>query len=88
MNAIFCKRLPTYLLATVFGLWQLPANAIPKAAEDEDAQVTTGIDVARPKATPKPVKKEAGKKASSSAKGKPHGKTATSKKTKATSVKN
>ena len=83
MNAIFCKRLPIYLLASVFGLWQLPANALPKAAEDEDAQVATGTDVARPKVTQNTVKKEAEKKASSTAKGKSHGKISASKKTKA-----
>jgi len=82
MNAIFCKRLPIYFLTAVFSLWQLPASAIPKAAEDENAEVATGTDVARPKVTQNAVKKDVGKKVSSPTKGKPHGKASASKKPK------
>ena len=51
------------LVAAVFACCSLSAQAIPKAAEHEDAPVTTGADVLRPKPSTKAVvQKMAGKK--------------------------
>lgn len=52
-------------------LLSLPAQAIPKAAEHEDAAVALAPDVARPKASTKPLKKDVQKKSSAVAKPKP-----------------
>ncbi len=38
-------------------------RAMPKAAENEEAQVSRGADVARPKASAKPAKAQAGHRA-------------------------
>ena len=46
------------------------ALAMPKAAENEAAQVSHGADVARPKLSAKPAKPQAGVKNGASARGK------------------
>jgi hypothetical protein len=46
------------------------ALAMPKAAENEAAQVSHGADVARPKLSAKPAKPQAGGKSGAGAKGK------------------
>jgi len=56
-------RLLPILVATFFACCSLNAQAIPKAAEQEDAPVTTGADVVRPKPSTKAVaQKKASKK--------------------------
>jgi len=56
-------RLLPVLVATFFACCTLNAQAIPKAAEHEDAPVTTGADVVRPKPSTKVVaQKKASKK--------------------------
>ena len=52
-----------YAVATTLACCSLSAQAIPKVAEHEDAPVTTGADVLRPKPSTKAVaQKKAGKK--------------------------
>ncbi len=88
MNTISCKKLTIGLFATVLGAWQLPAHALPKAAENEEAPVVIAADVAKPKATSKkPTKKEVQKKALPAAKPKPHNPPPAPKKGKTTSEK-
>ena len=72
MNTNSRKKLAIAFFATVFGMWQLSAHALPKAAEHEDAPVVIAADVAKPKALSKPVKKEVQKKSPPAAKTKPH----------------
>ena len=56
--------LRSVLLAVLLSCFSLHSKAIPKAAEHEDAPVTTAADVARPKPSTKTVApKKAGKKA-------------------------
>jgi len=56
-------RLLPLLVTAVFACCSLNAQAIPKAAEQEDAPVTTGADVLRPKpSTRAVVQKKATKK--------------------------
>ncbi len=60
------------LLCLLFGLACCTegALAMPKAAENEDAQVSRGADLARPKMSAKPAKSKAGGRTSAAAKGK------------------
>lgn len=66
------RHLAIGLTAIACALWQAPASAIPKAAENEEAQVTTAPDVAKPKAAPSPAKKEVRKKSPPPAKKEPY----------------
>lgn len=75
---------PRFLAGIVLLLGATAANAIPKAAEHEDAPVIIAPDVAKPaKASAKPVKKTVHKKATPAAKTKPGKPAATAKKNKA-----
>lgn len=58
------------LVAAVFSFFSVESFAIPKAAEHEDAQVTTGADVARPKRSVVPTKPPATVKSKRGTKGK------------------
>ena len=67
------KHLLPWLVAATVSIFSGTALATPKAAEHEDAPVTLGADVARPKLsakTPKPAKQKVAKKARPAAKGK------------------
>lgn len=62
MTSRHLRFLPLFV-ATVFFCCSLSAQAIPKVAEQEDAPVTIGADVLRPKPSTKAVvQKKAGKK--------------------------
>lgn len=56
------QQLIPMLVAAAFAFGGSAAQATPKAAEQEDAPVTTGADVARPKPSAKPMAKTATKK--------------------------
>jgi hypothetical protein len=60
------------MLCLLFGLacCAQAALAMPKAAENEEAQVSHGADVARPKQSAKPAKPQVGGKSTAGAKGK------------------
>ena len=68
---VLLKLLPALIVSTCFSV----AHAIPKAAEDESAPVTTGADVAKPspaktlpkKSTPDKAKKSAKKRSTKAA---------------------
>ena len=71
------------LVAVLLSCFSVHSQAIPKAAEHEDAPVTTAADVARPKPSAKTVApKKAGKKAVHKAGKKSSPKTLTQKKNK------
>jgi len=44
------------VMASIFSLLSMPSYSTPKAAENENAPVTSGADVTRPKISVKPTK--------------------------------
>jgi len=71
---LMTKNLLPWLVAAVIPVFSGMALATPKAAEHEDAPVTLGADVAKPKLsakTAKPAKPLVARKARLAAKGKP-----------------
>jgi hypothetical protein len=64
-------KLARFLLAASFLFFSVTVQAAPKAAEHEDAPVTTGADVARPKMSAKPAKQHVTGKARPTPKRKP-----------------
>ena len=81
------KKLLHVLFAATFCFFSVASHATPKAAEDEDAPVTTGANVARPKHSTTPAKQQASGKHKNSAKGKPAKSARSTKKTGAVSAK-
>lgn len=59
-----------FLIGAVFTVCSLPSLAMPKAAEHEDAPVTMGADVPKPKRSTKKTEKPVAKKAKPSTKSK------------------
>jgi hypothetical protein len=59
------------LIASILTFFSLNTVAAPKAAEHEDAPVTVGADIAKPKPAAKPAKQQATGKAKPAPKGKP-----------------
>ena len=84
MNARNTKILPL-LIASTLMFFSLNSLAAPKAAEHEDAPVTMGADIAKPKPAAKPAKQQATGKAAP--KGKPVNASKPPKKAKTTSAK-
>lgn len=69
------KQLLPWLVAAAISILSGTALATPKAAEHEDAPVTQGADVAKPKLSAKsakPAKQKVARKARPTAKGKAH----------------
>ena len=77
------------LIASTLMFFSLNSLAAPKAAEHEDAPVTMGADIAKPKPAAKPAKQQATGKAKAKAapKGKPVNASKPPKKAKTTSAK-
>lgn len=78
------RHLLSWLAAATAIAFSGTALAVPKAAEQEDAPVTVGADVARPKLTAKvakPAKPQVAKKARATSKGKTTRNTRTAKNT-------
>lgn len=67
LKAISVVRL---LLAASFLFFSIAVQATPKAAEHEDAPVTKGADVVRPKISAKPAKQQVAGKTRPTPKGK------------------
>jgi hypothetical protein len=65
------SKVPHFLFAVAFCFFSAASLATPKAAEHEDAPVTTGANVARPKHSTTPAKQQASVKHKNAAKGKP-----------------
>lgn len=65
------NKVPHYLFAVAFCCFSMASLATPKAAEHEDAPVTNGVDVARPKHSKTAAKPQASGKPKNTAKGKP-----------------
>ena len=86
MNARNTKTLPL-LIASTLMFFSLNSLAAPKAAEHEDAPVTMGADIAKPKPAAKPAKQQATGKAKAAPKGKPVNASKPPKKAKTTSAK-
>lgn len=75
------------LIASTLMFFSLNSLAAPKAAEHEDAPVTMGADIAKPKPAGKPAKQQAAGKAKATPKGKPVNASKPPKKAKTTSAK-
>ena len=86
MNA---RNTNTYrlLVASTLTFFSLNLQAAPKAAEHEDAPVTMGADIAKPKPAAKPAKQHTTGKAKPAPKGKPLSTSKPPKKAKTTSAK-
>ncbi|MBL0168690.1 MAG: hypothetical protein IPP85_16925 [Propionivibrio sp.] len=52
------RKVLHYLFAAAFGFFSVATLATPKAAEHEDAPVTSGANVARPKHSTTPAKQQ------------------------------
>jgi hypothetical protein len=81
------KKVQNFLFAAAFSLFSVASLATPKAAEHEDAPVTSGANVARPKHSTTPAKQQASGKHKKAAKGKPAKSARSTKKTGAVSGK-
>jgi len=68
---LLTKRLLHWLVAAMLSICTVASLAIPKAAEHEDAPVTTGADVAKPMLSTKPAKQQVTVKPKKATKGKP-----------------
>jgi hypothetical protein len=64
------NKVPHFLIAAAFCFFSVASHATPKAAEHEDAPVTSGANVARPKHSTTPAKQQATGKHKKAAKGK------------------
>jgi len=65
------KKMPHFLFAAACCFLSMASLATPKAAEHEDAPVTSGANVARPKHSTTPAKQQASGKNKNAGKGKP-----------------
>jgi hypothetical protein len=81
------NNVPHFLFAAAFCFYSVASLATPKAAEHEDAPVTSGAHVARPKHSTTPAKQQASGKHKNAGKGKPAKSSRSSKKTDAVSGK-
>jgi hypothetical protein len=68
---LLTKRPLHWLAAATFAFCSMASLATPKAAEHEDAPVTTGADVAKPMLSAKPAKQQVTVKPKKATKGKP-----------------
>lgn len=82
------RKVLHYLFAAAFGFFSVATLATPKAAEHEDAPVTSGANVARPKHSTTPAKQQVTGKHKNAAKGKAAKSAGSTKKTGALSAKN
>ena len=80
------RKVLHYLFAAAFSLFSVASLATPKAAEHEDAPVTSGANVARPKHSATTAKQQASGKHKNAAKGKPAKSAGSTKKTGALSA--
>jgi len=81
------KEVLHFFIAAAFCFFSMASLATPKAAEHEDAPVTTGAYAARPKHSTLPAKQQASVKHKNAAKGKPAKSARSTNKTRAASGK-